>query len=67
MSCEAKMVSFIEYAPDSDFPISNLPYGVFTSPKNVSSFQSIEYCLFYIGLFRFLYTISGVNIIKASL
>ncbi|CAH0589227.1 unnamed protein product [Chrysodeixis includens] len=29
------MKSFIEYSPDTDFPIENLPYGVFTSPKNV--------------------------------
>ncbi|CAK1586727.1 unnamed protein product [Parnassius mnemosyne] len=29
------MKSFIEYSPNSDFPIENLPYGVFTSPKNV--------------------------------
>lgn len=29
------MKSFIEYPPSSDFPIENLPYGVFTSPKNI--------------------------------
>ncbi|KAJ8714885.1 hypothetical protein PYW08_004866 [Mythimna loreyi] len=28
------MKSFIEYSPSSDFPIENLPYGVFTSPRN---------------------------------
>ncbi|XP_038222466.1 fumarylacetoacetase [Zerene cesonia] len=28
------MKSFIEYSSDTDFPIENLPYGVFTSPKN---------------------------------
>ncbi|XP_059057650.1 fumarylacetoacetase [Achroia grisella] len=28
------MKSYIEYGPNSDFPIENLPYGVFTSPKN---------------------------------
>ncbi|KPJ14594.1 Fumarylacetoacetase [Papilio machaon] len=28
------MKSYIEYSPNSDFPIENLPYGVFTSPKN---------------------------------
>ncbi|KAJ2945451.1 hypothetical protein O0L34_g263 [Tuta absoluta] len=28
------MKSFIEYSPTTDFPIENLPYGVFTSPKN---------------------------------
>ncbi|KAJ8712132.1 hypothetical protein PYW07_004974 [Mythimna separata] len=28
------MKSFIEYSPSSDFPIENLPYGVFTSPSN---------------------------------
>lgn len=28
------MKSFIEYSSDSDFPIENLPYGVFTSDKN---------------------------------
>lgn len=31
-----KMKSYIEYPSNSDFPIENLPYGVFTSPKNVS-------------------------------
>ncbi|CAH1639014.1 unnamed protein product [Spodoptera littoralis] len=29
------MKSFIQYSPDSDFPIENLPYGVFTSPNNI--------------------------------
>ncbi|XP_039756256.1 fumarylacetoacetase [Pararge aegeria] len=28
------MKSFIEYSANTDFPIENLPYGVFTSPKN---------------------------------
>ncbi|CAB3253005.1 unnamed protein product [Arctia plantaginis] len=28
------MKSFIEYSPDSDFPIENLPFGVFTSAQN---------------------------------
>ncbi|XP_075980355.1 fumarylacetoacetate hydrolase [Anticarsia gemmatalis] len=28
------MKSFIEYSPSTDFPIENLPYGVFTSFKN---------------------------------
>ncbi|KAL0821520.1 hypothetical protein ABMA28_004980 [Loxostege sticticalis] len=28
------MKSYIEYPSNSDFPIENLPYGVFTSPKN---------------------------------
>nr|XP_049704475.1 fumarylacetoacetase [Helicoverpa armigera] len=28
------MKSFIEYSPSTDFPIENLPYGVFTSPNN---------------------------------
>lgn len=28
------MKSFIEYSASTDFPIENLPYGVFTSPKN---------------------------------
>lgn len=28
------MKSFIEYASDTDFPIENLPYGVFTSTQN---------------------------------
>ncbi|XP_053610654.1 fumarylacetoacetase [Plodia interpunctella] len=28
------MKSYIEYASDTDFPIENLPFGVFTSPKN---------------------------------
>ncbi|CAH4030192.1 fumarylacetoacetase [Pieris brassicae] len=29
------MKSFIEYSSETDFPIENLPYGVFTSPTNV--------------------------------
>ncbi|KAF9421293.1 hypothetical protein HW555_002765 [Spodoptera exigua] len=29
------MKSFIEYSSNTDFPIENLPYGVFTSPNNV--------------------------------
>ncbi|XP_013200923.1 fumarylacetoacetase [Amyelois transitella] len=28
------MKSYIEYSSSTDFPIENLPYGVFTSPKN---------------------------------
>lgn len=30
------MKSFIEYSPENDFPIENIPYGVFTSSQNVS-------------------------------
>ncbi len=30
-------MSFIEVSPDSDFPIENLPYGVFSTKNNVSS------------------------------
>ncbi|XP_037973209.2 fumarylacetoacetase [Plutella xylostella] len=29
------MKSFVEYSSSTDFPIENLPYGVFTSAKNV--------------------------------
>lgn len=31
------MKSFIEYSSETDFPIENLPYGVFTSSRNVST------------------------------
>lgn len=31
------MKSFIEYSSENDFPIENLPYGVFTSSQNVSN------------------------------
>ena len=29
-------MSFVQYSADCDFPIQNLPYGVFTSAGNVS-------------------------------
>lgn len=29
-------MSFIEVSPDSDFPLQNLPYGVFSTADNVS-------------------------------
>jgi fumarylacetoacetase len=28
---DPKLRSFVEVAPDSDFPIQNLPYGVFST------------------------------------
>lgn len=31
---DPKLKSFIEVAPDSDFPIQNLPYGVFSTPTS---------------------------------
>ena len=31
------MASFVHVAPDSDFPIQNLPWGVFSTPANVRS------------------------------
>lgn len=31
------MKSFVEYSSETDFPIENLPYGVFTSSQNVSN------------------------------
>lgn len=30
------MQSFINYTPDCDFPIENLPYGVFSTSDDVS-------------------------------
>ena len=33
-------MSFIEVSPDSDFPLQNLPYGVFSTADNVSFLQS---------------------------
>ena len=29
-------MSFVEYSADCDFPIQNLPYGVFSTAGNVS-------------------------------
>jgi fumarylacetoacetase len=31
---DPKLRSFVPVAPDSHFPIQNLPYGVFTTPAN---------------------------------
>ena len=28
------MQSFVPYSPDSDFPLQNLPYGVFSTPAD---------------------------------
>lgn len=33
------MQSFIEYDANSDFPIENLPYGVFSTPSDVSTYN----------------------------
>lgn len=33
---ENAMASFVTVPPESDFPIQNLPYGVFTTKNNVS-------------------------------
>jgi len=30
------MKSFVQYSPDTDFPIENLPYGVFSTENDVS-------------------------------
>lgn len=30
------MTSFVPVPPDSDFPIKNLPYGIFSTKDNVS-------------------------------
>lgn len=43
------MKSFINYSPDCEFPIENLPYGVFTTADNVS-FLSKNY--FFIDYFN---------------
>lgn len=32
-------MSFIEVSAENNFPIENLPYGVFSTKSNVSSFQ----------------------------
>lgn len=37
------MKSFVQYSPDSDFPIENLPYGVFSATNNVSNPISVVY------------------------
>jgi hypothetical protein len=34
-------MSFIEVSVDSDFPIENLPYGIFSTKDNVSQIFSI--------------------------
>jgi hypothetical protein len=31
-----KMASFVHVPSESDFPIHNLPYGIFSTPENVS-------------------------------
>lgn len=51
------MKSFIEYSPDSDFPIENLPYGVFTSPKNVSTILSYDFSQYLINDYSIRYYI----------
>ncbi|MCO5130041.1 MAG: fumarylacetoacetase [Xanthobacteraceae bacterium] len=33
---DPKLKSFIDVAPDSDFPIQNLPYGVFSTPDSAA-------------------------------
>lgn len=33
------MKSFVEYSSDCDFPIENLPYGVFSTKNNVSNMK----------------------------
>ena len=30
-----RLKSFIDIAPDSDFPLENLPYGIFSDKQNV--------------------------------
>jgi len=35
--------SFVPVSPDSDFPIQNLPYGVFSSQDNVSFASLISF------------------------
>ena len=34
---ERAEMSFVEVSPESHFPIQNLPYGVFSTPDNVSN------------------------------
>lgn len=33
-----KMKSFVDIPADSDFPLENLPYGIFSTKENVSCF-----------------------------
>lgn len=33
-----KMKSFVDIPVDSDFPLENLPYGIFSTKENVSCF-----------------------------
>jgi hypothetical protein len=38
-----KMKSFIAYSETSDFPIENLPYGIFSTAENVRYVTNIVY------------------------
>lgn len=37
----SKMTSFIEYAPETDFPIQNIPFGVFSTAEDVRTTLSL--------------------------
>lgn len=48
-----KMKSFVQYDAGTDFPIENLPYGVFTSAHNVSaSLFMFFWVAFLLSIFR---------------
>lgn len=40
-------MSFVEYAETNDFPIENLPFGVFSTAANVSC-TSLLFCIAFI-------------------
>lgn len=35
-------MSFVAVAEDSDFPIQNLPYGIFSTANNVSRYVRVK-------------------------
>ena len=38
---DSEKMSFVPVTPESHFPIQNLPYGVFSTPDNVSTHDTI--------------------------
>jgi len=47
---DPKLKSFIEVAPDSDFPIQNLPYGVFSTPSSAQKRVGVAIGAFVLDL-----------------
>jgi len=47
---DPKLKSFIDVAPDSDFPIQNLPYGVFSTPTSAQKRVGVAIGAFVLDL-----------------